>query len=134
MDKFDKWNESKKNTESNIRKVGIKPRELFWVKIGQNIGSEEYGKGANFTRPVIIIRKLTHDLFLGIPTTTSIKNNDYFHSFEFNHKSKGKVTTTAMILQVKVFSTKRLMNRIGMVDKENFKMIQEKIKRLVSPT
>lgn len=134
MDKFDKWNEAKKRTESSIRRVGIKPRELFWVKIGQNIGSEEYGKGADFTRPVIIIRKLTHDLFLGVPTTTSTKNNDYFHSFEFNNKSKGKVTTTAMILQVKVFSTKRLMNRVGMVDKENFKMIQEKIKKLVSPT
>ena len=134
MDKYDEWNKAKKLTESKERRIGIKPRELFWVKIGQNIGSEEYGKGANFTRPVIIIRKLTHDLFLGVPTTTSIKNNDYFHNFEFNNKTKGKVNTTAMILQAKVFSTKRLMNRIGMVDKENFKKIQEKIKRLISPT
>ena len=44
------------------------------------------------------------------------------------------VKSSAMILQVKVFSTKRLMNRIGIVDKENFKMIQEKIKKLVGPT
>ena len=134
MKKFDEWNETKKLTEVNMRRVGIKPRELFWVKIGQNIGSEEYGKGENFTRPVIIVRKLTHDLFLGIPTTTSYKNDDYFHSFEYNNKSKGKTNTTAMILQIKVFSTKRLMNRIGMVDKENFKTIQEKIKNLISPT
>ena len=134
MKKFDEWNEAKKATESIERKVGIKPRELFWVKIGINIGSEEYGKGENFTRPVIIIRRLTHDLFLGVPTTTSIKYDDYFHSFEYNHENKGKHQTTAMILQVKVFSTKRIMKRIGMVDKENFKIIQEKIKRLVDPT
>lgn len=134
MKKFDEWNEAKKATESIERKVGIKPRELFWVKIGINIGSEEYGKGENFTRPVIIIRRLTHDLFLGVPTTTSIKHDDYFHSFEYNHENKGKHQTTAMILQVKVFSTKRIMKRIGMVDKENFKMIQEKVKRLVDPT
>lgn len=30
--------------------------------------------------------------------------------------------------------SKRLMNRIGIVDKENFKMIQEKIKGLIGPT
>lgn len=132
--RFDEWNETKKQTESGNRKVGIKPRELFWLKIGQNIGSEEYGKGDNFTRPVIVIRKLTHDLFLGIPTTTALRNDDYFHNFEYNNKSKGKIFTSAMILQIKVFSTKRLMNRIGMVDKENFKMIQEKIKGLIGPT
>ena len=82
---FDEWNETKKKTEFNERKVGIKSRELFWVKIGQNIGSEEYGKGENFTRPVIIIRKLTHDLFLGVPTTTALKHDDYFHTFEYQH-------------------------------------------------
>ena len=130
---FDEWNETKKKTEFNERKVGIKSRELFWVKIGQNIGSEEYGKGENFTRPVIIIRKLTHDLFLGVPTTTALKHDDYFHTFEYNHESKGMLNTSAMILQVKVFSTKRLMKRIGIVDKENFKTIQEKIKRLIDP-
>jgi mRNA interferase MazF len=132
--RFDEWNETKKLVESNDRKVGIKPRELFWVKIGQNIGSEEYGKGENFTRPVIIIRKLTYDLFLGVPTTTTAKHDDYFHTFEYNYESKGIVKASAMILQVKVFSIKRLMNRIGIVDKENFKMIQEKIKGLIGPT
>jgi len=35
--RFDEWNETKKITESRERKVGIKPRELFWVKIGQNM-------------------------------------------------------------------------------------------------
>jgi hypothetical protein len=27
------------------RRLGIKPREIFWAKIGHNIGDEEYGKG-----------------------------------------------------------------------------------------
>ena len=134
MEKFDNWNEVKKSTESNQRTVGIKPRELFWVKLGQNVGSEEYGKGENFARPVVIIRKLTHDLFLGVPTTTNLKHDDYFHSFEYNDKSKGFIEISAMILQVKVFSTKRLMNRIEIVDKENFKKIQEKVRGLIGPT
>lgn len=40
--RYDEWNETKKLIESSDRKVGIKPRELFWVKIGQNVGSEEF--------------------------------------------------------------------------------------------
>ncbi|WP_412725545.1 hypothetical protein [Arcobacter sp. 15-2] len=44
---FDKWNNVKKETQQNKRKLGLKQREIFWVKLGQNIGSEEYGKGGD---------------------------------------------------------------------------------------
>lgn len=77
IDKFNQWDEVKKKTEDDKRKLGIKPRDIFWAKIGQNIGSEEYGKNDNLARPVIIIRKLTYDLFIGIPLTSTIKDNDY---------------------------------------------------------
>jgi len=134
MKKYDQWNEVKKTVTKNNRKLGIKPREIFWAKIGQNIGSEEYGKGKNFARPIIIIRKLTSDLFLGIPTTTNTKNNDYFHKFSYNSKQDGIIEVSAMIIQVKVFSTNRLMNKIGMIDKDNFFKITDKLKLLIGPT
>ncbi len=130
MEKFDKWNKVKKHTENNTRKLGIRPRDIFWAKIGQNVGSEEYGKDKNFARPVIIIRKLTHDLFIGIPLTSTIKNNDYFHSFEYNNKSNGLTENSAMILQVRAYSVKRLMNKTGVVNKEDFELIIEKSKKL----
>ena len=134
MDKFNQWNEVKKKTEVNKRKLGIKPRDIFWAKIGQNIGSEEYGKNDNFARPVIIIRKLTHDLFIGIPLTSTIKDNDYFHSFEYNNKSNGLIKNSAMILQVRTFSIKRLMNKTGVITQKDFEIVIEKSKRLFSPT
>ena len=134
MQQYDKWNEVKKVVSKNNRQLGIKPREIFWAKIGQNIGSEEYGKGKNFARPVVIIRKLTSDLFLGVPTTTNTKNNDYFHKFEYNSKQDGVIEVSAMILQLKVFSTKRLMNKIGMINKDDFIKIVEKSKLLFGPT
>jgi len=130
MEKFDKWNKVKKHTEENKRKLGIRPRDIFWAKIGQNVGSEEYGKDKNFARPVIIIRKLTSDLFIGIPLTSTIKNNDYFHSFEYNNKSNGLTENSAMILQVRAYSLKRLMNKTGVVNKEDFELIIEKSKKL----
>jgi len=131
---YNEWNEIKKKTQKGHRKLGIKPRDIFWVKIGQNIGSEEYGKGKDFARPVIIIRKLTHDLFLGIPITSSIKNNDYFHSFQFTHKSNGITHNSAMILQVRTFSMKRVLSKIGVISKEDFKQVVEKSKGLFNPT
>ena len=134
MDKFNQWNEVKKKTEDNKRKLGIKPRDIFWAKIGQNIGSEEYGKNDNFARPVIIIRKLTHDLFIGIPLTSTVKDNDYFHSFQYDNKSNGLTKNSAMILQVRTFSIKRLMNKTGVISKEDFEVVIEKSKRLFSPT
>jgi mRNA interferase MazF len=133
MKNYDEWNEVKKETSIKNIKIGIKPREIFWVKIGQNIGSEEYGKGKNFTRPVIIIRKLTKELFIGIPTTTTLKTNDYFHQFKYHSKKDGDIEVSAMILQFKVFSTKRLTNRIGMINKDDFDKILEKSRKLFAP-
>jgi len=46
---YDEWNEVKKNTEKQNFILTVKPREIYWVKIGQNIGSEEYGKNDDFT-------------------------------------------------------------------------------------
>lgn len=43
-DKFDKWNDRKK--EIQIKKdKRIKIGKVYWISIGQNIGSEIYGKG-----------------------------------------------------------------------------------------
>ena len=134
MKEFDKWNEIKKNCDDNNRKIGIKPREIFWAKIGLNIGSEEYGKDKNFARPVIIINKLTNDLFIGVPLTSTIKSNDYLHSFKYKNKQNGEVLNSAMILQIKVFSIKRLMNKIGMINKDDFAEIVVKLKNIISPT
>ena len=133
MQKFDEWNEVKKEISKKNINIGIKPREIFWVKIGNNVGSEEYGKGKNFTRPVIVVRKITKELFIGIPTTTTLKTDDYFHQFRYQTKKNGDIEVSAMILQFKVFSTKRLTNRIGMINKSDFSEIVEKSKRLFAP-
>ena len=133
FEKYDNWNEVKKTTTKNKIHIGIKTREVFWVKLGQNIGDEEYGKGKLFSRPVLVIRQFTKDLFLGVPLTTTIKDNDYFYSFEFDTK-KGKSKNSAMLLQLKSFSKKRLTTKIGVVSKEDFKNIQDKLVSLIVPT
>lgn len=134
MNEFDQWNNIKKEVEENKRKLGIKPREIFWAKIGQNVGDEQNGKGENFARPVIVLKKLTKELFLGIPLTSTLRHNDYFHTFEYHNTANGVVKNSALILQVRVFSIKRLMNKTGVINKQDFDEIIEKSKKLFSPT
>lgn len=133
-DRFDQWNSLKKKTHFKERKVGIKPRDIFYIRLGQNIGSEEYGKGDDFARPVLVLRQLTKELFVGIPITSTLKHNDYFHTFSYSHKATGDIRNCAMILQLKTFSKKRLLNRIGMVHKKDFHEIIAKTEKLVNPT
>ena len=132
---FDEWNEVKKDIHKSERKLSIKTREIFWANIGQNIGFEQNGKGKNFARPIIVVKKLTKDLFLGIPTTTTLReDDDYFHKFKYTTYNNEVLNVSALILQVKVFSIKRLMNKIGMIHKEDFNLIIEKSKNLFGPT
>ena len=132
MTKLDKWNEVKKNTESKKFFLTTKPREIYWVKIGQNIGSEEFGKSEIFSRPVIVIRRLTSDLFVGIPTTSSIKDNDYFLPFEYKTKNK-IVQSSAMLLQIRTFSIKRITDKIGKMNIDDFKVLEERLVRMLFP-
>jgi len=134
MIEFDKWNKVKKATHKIERKLTIKPREIYWLRIGQNIGHEEFGKGKDFLRPVIVVRQLTKELFIGIPTTTSTKeNNNYFHNIQYTNKKYETINSVAMILQFRVFSKKRLLNKIAMLDKKYFSEIIEKLKEIIDP-
>ncbi|PHS56962.1 MAG: transcription elongation factor GreAB [Sulfurimonas sp.] len=133
MERYDEWNEIKKHTQKKEFTFTIKSREIYWVKIGQNIGSEEYGKDKDFTRPVIIIRKLTKDLFIGIPLTTTPKDNDYFHKFIYNNRTRGQIENSAMILQLRTFSIKRVLNKIGKTNQEDFEQIVKKMQLIVTP-
>ena len=129
---FDRWNEVKKKIHSTKRNVSFKEREIFWTRIGYNIGSEEYGKGNEFQRPVIIIKKITKELFFGIPLSTILKNGSYFHTFSYTTNKGEEKRVCAMLLQLRVFDKKRLMGRIGMIPKEEYKKIIEKIQNIFS--
>jgi len=69
-----------------------------------------------------------------VPTTTSKKaNNDYFHTISYRDNLNLNIISSAMILQQRVFSKKRLLNKIGKIDTQSFEDIKEKLKRLIDP-
>ncbi len=75
--------------------------EVWFCKLGKNIGSEQDGGGTDLLRPVVIVRKHNKDLFTGIPLTT---------------KKKGGVEDRAILSQIRSFSSQRLSKK-----SDNFK-------------
>ena len=100
------------------------------MKMGQNVGFEQNGKGKDFVRPVVILKKITNDMFIGVPLSTQLKDGDWFYKFTF--KKNDKVSNNiAIIPQIKMYSTKRLLNRIGKINLENFDELKQKIKDFI---
>lgn len=103
----------------------IREGDFWWCSIGENIGVEISGKGELFTRPVIVLKKFGNYSFFGITTTTKRHNGSWYVSFKFNN-----LPETAILSQGRVFSYKRLEQRIGSIDSLNFRKIKEAFIRL----
>ena len=58
-----KWCEAKILLSERPSNILFKEGEIWWCRIGMNIGHETYGKGASFSRPVLIFKKFSNDFF-----------------------------------------------------------------------
>ena len=127
MKKFDEWNEIKKKTDKYHKKLFFKERDIFYTKLGENIGYEQNGKGDKFQRPVVVLKKYNQNFFLGVPLTSVPKTGKYYFAFSF----KKDVTSYAILSQVRAFDKKRLMKKIGMIPKDKFEELKICIKDLL---
>ena len=128
MKNFNKWNEQKKkinNKNIDDLKIFFNKRQIWWCSIGENIGFEQDGKGDNFERPVLILKKFNKYIFLGIPLTTKNKNI----RLPFYFKLKGaKVESIAILSQIRIFSSKRLLREIETIKPELFNQIKKQLR------
>lgn len=127
MKKFDDWNEVKKSIDQRNLSMIFKERDIFWASIGENIGFEQNGKGAIFSRPVLVVKRFSRNMFFGIPLSTQLKQGDFFFEFDLNGEK-----SNALIVQGRLFDVKRLENKIGMMNKENFEQLKMKLKELLN--
>ena len=98
---FEAWNTKKQIIHKKRERKHFKERDIVFINIGENIGSEQNGKRDEFLRPVIICKKFSSETFLGIPLTSVRKNNRFYVSFEFKEK-----ISTAILSQVRLFDAK----------------------------
>lgn len=127
---FDKWNKVKKDTNKENVLVGFRNRDIFYIKMGQNIGFEQNGKGDNFVRPVIVFKKFNKNMFFGIPLSTQIKEGRFYYYFEFK-KGRTISKNIALLSQLKLYSSNRLLNKIGVINKNDFENIKKKFMELI---
>ena len=128
MKQYDKWNEVKKNIDNKQEQIYFKEREIYWENIGENVGFEQAGKGDDFTRPLLIFRKFSKNMFLGIPLSTQRKNGSFFFEFSF----KDDKISTALLVQTKMFDVKRLDKKIGKISVEDFGRLKIQFKELIN--
>ena len=127
---YNNWNEIKISIEYENIIVGFKERDIFYMNMGKNIGFEQDGKGENFVRPVVIIKGFNKNMFFGIPLSTKMKEGKFYYKFQFQKKDE-LVENIALLSQMRLFSTKRLLNKIGVISKKDFIKMKNEFKSLI---
>ena len=123
---FDKWNSRKKELnggQSNFYRA----RDIRWCSLGINIGFEQDGKNQTYRRPVLVIKGFSSNVCLIVPLTTSTKINPY-------HINIGVISgkdNFVIISQIRLIDTKRLHDRIAILDQNKFDEIRKAIRNLI---
>ncbi|MEI6528427.1 MAG: type II toxin-antitoxin system PemK/MazF family toxin [bacterium] len=124
---FDKWNESKKVIHHKNEDKFYHEREVWWCSLGINIGFEQDGKGEEFSRPILIIKGFSKNVFLCVPLTTKLKQGKFYQDIDLGDKIIRKV----ILSQIRLIDSKRLENKICTIDELQFQTIKQKITRLI---
>ena len=128
MKNFDTWNELKKKTDYSNKPDNFNYHlgDIWWCKLGLNIGFEQDGKDEDFQRPVLVIFGFSKNTCLVIPLTTSNQKHKYRIPIGLIDGKEAK----AIISQIRVVDTKRFIEKIDVLNKEIFSKILKSIKGL----
>lgn len=124
-DFFDSWIKVKKSIhDKNVIRT-IHEGEIWWCGMGKNVGVEINGKNERFSRPILIIKKLSRLNFLAVPLTSQQHVGSWYTSFTF----QGKIET-ASLSQIRTMSTARLYKRIGTVPDTDLQIVKNGLHKL----
>ncbi len=116
---FTKWHKLKSRLDSRQGTASFNEREIWWCSAGMNIGNETDGKNEYFERPMLIIRKLSREIFWAMPLTTRIRKGRFYYTFMYK-----KSQQTVILSQLKALSWKRLQRPMGKIDPQIFREIK----------
>jgi mRNA interferase MazF len=124
---FDDWNKAKKQLQEKANRPLFKERDVWWCRLGVNIGDEEDGKGEFFNRPVLVLKKFNKRVFIGVPLSSKIKEDNYFY-FTFTFQGKEQ---SVILPQIRLIDAKRITHKMGSITKEEMSIIKEKINSII---
>ena len=117
---FDSWNNLKKNI-NNRDLIYASEREVWFCSVGLNVGSEQDGKNETYERPVLVIKKVTINTFIGVPLTSNKKKGSWYIPI-------ASMDSSAVITQIKLFDTRRLTRKMRLILIDEFDLIKSAIK------
>lgn len=126
MKEFDKWNKVKKKIEKKLRPQ-IRQGKLYWCNLGINVGVEQDGKGDNFQRLVIVIKKFSKQFVLIAPLTSQIHTGNWYHTMKILGKD-----SQVILNQIRPIDTKRLLEEVGEISENKINEIIKKYFTLIT--
>lgn len=128
LKEFDSWNEQKKEIALLTDKPRFYPHEgeVWMSAFGKNIGFEENGSGTSFSRPVLIVRKFGDQMFLIVPLSSQQKDIWFYYNFT----EPNGLAASAILVQIKLMSVKRLRRKLFRVPEETLTEIKIKLKEM----
>ena len=122
---FDGWIKVKENVHYYGRIPNIKEGEIWWCAVGENVGIEINGKSNAFSRPVLVMKKLSRFGFLGVPLTSQFHAGNWYVEFIFKSKKQ-----FASLAQIRVFSVSRLYKKIGTAPDSDLQLVKKGFRKL----
>lgn len=117
---YKKWMSVKSNINNGGKVRKINEGDVVWTAVGENVGVEIDGKSQKYSRPVVVLRKHTEKCFTGVPLTTKQHRGSWYIGFEFQKKKE-----VAVLIQTKLFDTRRVYARIGKLSNSDYQSILE---------
>lgn len=121
---FDRWNKLKKQIHERNENRLYHEREIWWCSIGVNVGSEQDGSEMEYRRPVLILHGFSSKTCFVIPLTTATKK----HALRPAVGRVDRENARALLSQMRVIDTRRLVRKIGYLNKEIFERIRKAAK------
>jgi mRNA interferase MazF len=118
----DAWSIFKKIIESREPIVSFHEGEIWWCNIGVNIGSELDGKGEQFTRLVVIMKKTSPTIFYALPLSS--KKATLIYHIPIVHDGK---TSYAVMSQIFACSSKRLERCVWIMSRDELRGLKERL-------
>ena len=125
---FQNWHIEKSQLHEEKRRPFFHEKEIWFSSLGLNIGFEQDGRGKNFLRPIIVIKKFNNEVLWGIPLTKNKKKGRYYFSFRFDKNKE----STVILSQIRLIDSRRLQYKIGEIKDKDFVEIKRKLTKFLS--
>lgn len=128
---YDQWHTKKSilNERKDMDAIFFREKEIWWVALGANVGFEQDGKGEEFRRPALILKKFNRHVVLVVPLTTKLKRgNKYYVSCV---ASSDTLDRMAIISQIRLVDTRRFVDKLGVVEESSYQKIKNAVKAML---